>query len=71
MALASSVLMLAGSLQMFVGAASAQETLFLLVDLLPAYGRQLGGQLEQKLIDLSFSVARPFAEFGFAFQKAG
>ena len=37
MALASSVLMFAGSPQTFLGVASAQESLFLLMDILPAY----------------------------------
>jgi hypothetical protein len=50
MALASSVLMFAGSPQAFLGVASAQESLFLLMDILPAYARQLKGELEQTLI---------------------
>jgi hypothetical protein len=46
MALASSVLMFAGSPQAFLGVASVQESLFLLMDILPAYVRQLRGELE-------------------------
>jgi len=40
MALASSVLMFAGSPQAFLGVASVQESLFLLMDILPAYAAQ-------------------------------
>ena len=64
MALASSVLMFAGSPQAFLGVASAQESLFLLMDILPAYVRQLRGELEQALIELSSFVAGPFYKFG-------
>jgi len=64
MALASSVLMFAGSPQAFLGVASAQESLFLLMDILPAYVRQLGGELEQTLIELSSFVAGPFTNSG-------
>jgi hypothetical protein len=64
MALASSVLMFAGSPQAFLGVASAQESLFLLMDILPAYVRQLGGELEQTLIELSSFVAGRFTKSG-------
>ena len=43
MALASSVLMFAGSPQMFLGVATAQETLFILIDILPTYARYVRG----------------------------
>jgi hypothetical protein len=64
MALASSVLMFAGSPQAFLGVGSAQETLFLLMDILPAYVRLLRGELEQTLIELSSFVAGPFTKSG-------
>ena len=64
MALASSVLMFAGSPQAFLGVASAQESLFLLIDILPAYVRQLRGELEQTL-------SRAFIFRGGAFYKFG
>ena len=64
MALASSVLIFAGSPQVFLGATSAQESLFLLMDILPAYARQLKGELEQTLIELSSFVAGPFTNSG-------
>jgi hypothetical protein len=64
MALASSVLMFAGSPQAFLGVGSAQESLFLLMDILPAYVRQLGGELEQTLIELSSFVAGRFTKSG-------
>ena len=64
MALASSVLMFAGSPQAFLGVASVQESLFLLMDILPAYVRQLGGELEQTLIELSSFVAGRFTKSG-------
>ena len=64
MALASSVLMFAGSPQAFLGVASVQESLFLLMDILPAYVRQLRGELEQALIELSSFVAGPFTNSG-------
>ena len=64
MALASSVLMFAGSPQAFLGVASVQESLFLLMDILPAYVRQLRGELEQALIELSSFVAGPFTKSG-------
>ena len=59
MALASSVWMFAGSPQAFLGVASAQESLFLLMDILPAYARQLRGELAQTLVELSSFVAGP------------
>ena len=64
MALASSVLMFAGSPQAFLGVASVQESLFLFMDILPAYVRQLRGELEQALIELSSFVAGPFTNPG-------
>jgi hypothetical protein len=54
MALASSVLMFAASPQTFLGVASAQESLLLLIDVLPAYGRhfrrELGANAGQGLV---------------------
>ena len=70
MALASSVWMFAGSPQAFLGIASAQESLFLLMDILPAYARQLRGELAQTLVELSSFVAGPFTNREFAFQEA-
>jgi hypothetical protein len=64
MALASSVLMFAGSPQAFLGVASVQESLFLFMDILPAYVRQLRGELEQALIELSSFVVGPFTNSG-------
>jgi hypothetical protein len=64
MVLASSVLMFAGSPQAFLGVASAQESLFLLIDILPAYARQLRGELAQTLVELSSFVAGPFTNSG-------
>ena len=69
MALASSVLMFAGSPQAFLGA-SVQESLFLLMDILPAYVRQLRGELEQALIELSSFVAGPFTNSGVRVSKS-
>ena len=63
MALASSVWMFAGSPQAFLGIASAQESLFLLMNILPAYARQLRGELAQTLIELS-SRGVAFYKFG-------
>ena len=64
MALASLVWMFAGSPQVFLGIASAQESLFLLMNILPAYARQLRGELAQTLIELSSFVAWPFTNSG-------
>ena len=64
MALASSVLMFAGSPQAFLGVASVQESLFLFMDILPAYVRQLRGELEQALIELPSFVVGPFTNSG-------
>jgi hypothetical protein len=61
MALASSVLMFAASPQTFLGVASAQESLLLLIDVLPAYGRHFRGELEQTLAKVSSFIAKPFA----------
>jgi hypothetical protein len=69
MTLASSLLIFAGSLQAFLGIASAQEPLFLLIDIIPAYGRHINSELEQTLIKLSSSVARPFAKLGVRFSR--
>jgi hypothetical protein len=70
MALASSVWMFAGSPQAFLGVASAQESLFLLIDILPAYARQLRGELAQTLVELSSFVAGLLQIREFAFQEA-
>jgi hypothetical protein len=70
MALASSVLMFAGSPQAFLGVASVQESLFLLMDILPAYARQLRGELAQTLVELSSFVAGPFTNSGVRFSRS-
>ena len=57
MALASYVLMFAGSPQTFIGYATAQDLLLLLFDILPAYVRHVRSQLEQRLIELSSFAA--------------
>ena len=44
MAFASAVLMFAGSPQTFLGAASAQDSLFLFVDVVSVYGRQFSNR---------------------------
>ena len=64
MALASSVSMFVWKTQAFLGVASAQESLFLLMHILPAYARRLRGELEQTLIELSSFVAGPFTNSG-------
>ena len=45
MVIASAVLMLAGSPQTFLGVASAQESLLLVVEILAVYGRHVGNEL--------------------------
>jgi hypothetical protein len=47
MVFASAVLMLAGSPQTFLGVASAQESLFLVVEILAVYGRHVSNELGQ------------------------
>ena len=60
MALASYVLMFAGSPQTFIGYSTAQDSLLLLFDILPAYVRHVRSQLEQRLMELSsFAVDLP------------
>ena len=49
MAFASAVLMLAGSPQTFLGVASAQDFLFLVVEILAVYGRHVSNELERTL----------------------
>jgi hypothetical protein len=56
MALASYVLMFAGSPQTFIGYATAQDSLLLLFDILPAYVRHVRSQLEQRLMEFSSFV---------------
>ena len=74
MALASSVLMFAGSPQMFLGVATAQESLFILIDILPTYARYVRGELEQSA-DWAFVFHRKaFCKIGsslFNEQKSG
>ena len=48
MALASYVLMFAGSPQTFVGYATAQDSWLMLFDILPPYVRHVRSQLEQR-----------------------
>jgi hypothetical protein len=47
MVFASAVLMLAGSPQTLLGVASAQESLFLVVEMLADYGRRASNELGQ------------------------
>jgi hypothetical protein len=49
MVFASAVLMLAGSPQTFLGVASAQESLFPVVEILAVYGRHASNELGQSL----------------------
>jgi hypothetical protein len=70
MALASSVLMFAGSPQMFLGVATAQESLSILIDILPTYARYVRSDLEQTLIGLSSFIAKPFAKLGVRFSTS-
>ena len=70
MALASLVLMFVGNPQLFLGVASAHESLFLLIDILPAYGRHVSSELGQPLIGLSFFVGRAFAKLGVRFSRS-
>ena len=70
MALASSVLMFAGSPQMFLGVATAQESLFILIDILPTYARYVRSDLEQSLIGLSSFIAKPFAKSGSSLSRS-
>jgi hypothetical protein len=62
MALASSLLIFAGSPQAFLGVASAQESLFVLIDIFPAYAKQLRCDLERTLIEFSSVIATPLAK---------
>ena len=54
MALASYVLMFAGSPQTFVGYATAQDSLHLLFEILPVYVRNIRSPLEQRLIEVGY-----------------
>ena len=67
MALASYVLMFAGSPQTFVGYATAQDSLLMLFDILPAYVRHVRSQLEQRFIELSSFAA--FLQMGCSLLK--
>jgi hypothetical protein len=53
MAFASAILMFAGSPQTFLGAASAQNSLFLFVDVVSVYGRQFSNELGRTLARFS------------------
>jgi hypothetical protein len=55
MVFASAVLMLAGSPQTFLGIASAQESLFPVVEILAVYGRHASNELGQTL---NFAASR-------------
>jgi hypothetical protein len=59
MAFASAVLMFAGSPQTFLGAASAQNSLFLTVDIVSVYGRQFSNELGRTLARLSSRLTSP------------
>jgi hypothetical protein len=52
MAFGSTVLMLAGSPQTFLGAASAQESLFLVGEILAVYGRHVSNELGQTVAQI-------------------
>ena len=58
MALASYVLMFAGSPQTFVGYATAQDSWLMLFDTLPPYVRHVRSQLEQRSIEISSVTLR-------------
>jgi len=49
MVFASAVLMLAGSPQTFLGVASAQDSLFLVVEILAVYARHVSNEFERTL----------------------
>jgi hypothetical protein len=51
----------AASPQTFLGVVSAQESLLLLIDVLPAYGRHFRRELEQTLAKVSSFIAKPIA----------
>jgi hypothetical protein len=70
MALASSLLMFAGSPQTLLAVATGQESFLVLIDILPAYGRQVTGELQQTLIDFYFSLQRLLQNWTFASQVA-
>ena len=70
MALASSLLMFAGSPQTLLVVATGQESFLVLIDILPAYGRQVTGELQQTLIDFYFSLQRLLQNWTFASQVA-
>ena len=59
MAFASTVLMLAGSPQTFLGAASVQDSLFLFVDVVSVYGRQFGNEFGRTLARFSRPLINP------------
>ena len=67
MALASYVLMFAGSPQTFVGYATAQDSWLMLFDILPPYVRHVRSQLEQRFIELSSFTA--FLQMGCSLLK--
>jgi hypothetical protein len=55
MVFASAVLMLAGSPQTVLGIASAQESLFLVVEILAVYGRHVSDEIARALIQFRVS----------------
>ena len=67
MALASYVLMFAGSPQTFVGYSTAQDSWLMLFDILPPYVRHVRSQLEQRFIELSSFTA--FLQMGCSLLK--
>jgi hypothetical protein len=64
MVFASSVLLFAGSLQTLPALAGANDSLFLAINVLPAYGRQFKCDLKQSLIKLSSSYKIYLWELG-------
>jgi hypothetical protein len=59
MVFASTVLMLAGSPQTFLGTANAQESLFLVGEILAVYGRHVSNELGQALTQFWHLASRP------------
>jgi hypothetical protein len=70
MALASSLLMFAGSPQTILAVATGQQSFLLLVDILPAYGRHVRGELQQNLSNFYLSLQSLLQNWKFASQGA-
>src|SRR5689334_16266823 len=61
MAMASWVVLVAGSAQTFLWALSAQEAVTLFIDLVPAYGKHVCGELGRILAKCTKAFAKPVA----------